>query len=163
MTQVMHPEEGTLDDALIGQGEILLGLDAARKRDAIAALAAAAAARRGLAEDEVLRALLAREALGATAIGRGVGLPHARMPGDFAPLGLFARLQRPLDWGARDEEPVDLLILMLWPEGSGDGFLPALSGICAGLRDGRTLRRLRTATTLEEAAAALADSRAAGP
>jgi len=148
---------------LIGGGEVLLGLDATRKRDAIAMLAAQAAARRGLAEEEVLRALLDREALGATAIGRGVGLPHARMPGDFAPLALFARLRRPLDWGARDEEPVDLLILPLWPEGEADSFLPALSGICAGLRDGRTLRRLRHAAKPEEVADALADCRPAAP
>lgn len=150
-------------ERIAGPGDVLLGLDAGTKRAAVARLAAVAAERLGAPEEAVLRALLDREALGSTALGRGVGLPHARLPGDFAPVLLLARLARPLDWGARDEEPVDLLVLVLWPEAEAEGFLPALSGICAALREGGTLRRLRAAATPEEAVAALNAGGAAAP
>ena len=80
------------------------------------ALAAEAASRLGRPEGEILGALQARERLGSTALGRGVALPHARLAGDDPPVVLFARLRRPIDYEARDEEPVDLVILILWPE-----------------------------------------------
>ena len=129
-----------------------LDLDAASKRDALRLLAAEAAGRLGRPEREVFDALTARERLGSTALGRGVALPHARLAGDFPPLALLARLRRPVDFEARDEEPVDLVILVLWPEASPEGFLPALSGIVGSLRDGQVLRRLRRARTPREAA-----------
>ena len=103
----------------------------------------------------MLDALSARERLGSTALGRGVALPHARLAGSFPPLALLARLRRPVDFEARDGQPVDLVILVLWPKISPEGFLPALSGICGALRDPQVPRRLRRARTPVEAAALL--------
>jgi PTS system nitrogen regulatory IIA component len=139
----------------LSAADVLLELDAATKRDVLRLLSAEAAGRLGRPEREVLDAVAARERLGSTALGRGVALPHARLAGDSPPLALFARLRRPVDFEARDEEPVDLVILVLWPKSSPEGFLPALSGIVGTLRDPQVLRRLRRARTPGEAAAFL--------
>jgi nitrogen PTS system EIIA component len=139
----------------LSAADVILDLDAASKQDALRRLAAEAAGRLGRPEREVLGALAARERLGSTALGRGVALPHARLAGNFPPLALLARLRRPVDFEARDDEPVDLVILVLWPGVSPEGFLPALSGIVGALRDPQVLRRLRRAATPGEAAALL--------
>jgi nitrogen PTS system EIIA component len=139
----------------LSAADVILDLDAASKQDALRLLAAEAAGRLGRPEREVLAALAARERLGSTALGRGVALPHARLAGAPPPLALLARLRRPVDFEARDEEPVDLVILVLWPGASPEGFLPALSGIVRTFRDPRVLRRLRRARTPGEAAALL--------
>ena len=55
----------------------------------------------------------------------------------------------------RDEEPVDIVILVLWPEASPEGFLPALAETCRAVREPQALRRLRAATSAEEVAALL--------
>jgi PTS system nitrogen regulatory IIA component len=132
--------------------DVLLGLGASSKRDLLQTLASEAAKRLDQPEADILGALNKRESLGSTALGRGIALPHARLPGDQRPLMLFARLDRAIDYEARDEEPVDLVILVLWPETEAEGFLPALSDTCRGLRDPQTLRALRTAGSAAEVA-----------
>jgi PTS system nitrogen regulatory IIA component len=139
----------------LSAADVILDLGATTKAAALQLLAAEAADRLGRPEAEVLEALQARERLGSTALGRGVALPHARLEGDVRPVVLFARLRRPLEFDARDEEPVDLLILVLWPDASPEGFLPMLSETCRSLRDPQTLRRLRAAATPEEVRALL--------
>lgn len=118
-------------------------------------LAQEAASRLPHDRHRVLEALQAREKLGSTALGRGVGLPHTRLEGLGAPLALLARLTRPIDFEARDGEPVDLVFMVLWPEDSAEGFLPALSGICRVLRGNQLPRQLRQARSGTEALAML--------
>lgn len=139
----------------ISAADVVLDLDVGTKRGLLQALAARAAQRLARPEPEILRALEDREALGSTALGRGVALPHARLAGDDPPVILFARLHRPIDYEARDEEPVDLAILVLWPEAEAEGFLPALSDTCRALREPQALRRLRGARSAEEVVALL--------
>lgn len=142
----------------ISADDVILDLDAGSKRGLLQALASEAARRLGLPESDILGALNGREALGSTALGRGIALPHARLPGDQPPLLLFARLDRAIDYEARDDEPVDLVILVLWPEAEAEGFLPALADTCRGLRDPQTLKALRSAASAEEVAALLNQS-----
>ena len=122
-----------------------LTLDAPNRAAVLRCLAAEAANRVGRPEAAILAALEAREALGSTALGRGVALPHAMLPGDLSPLLLVARLRRPVDFEARDGEAVDVVLLVLWPEASPEAFLRTLSAICRPLRDPATLRQLRAA------------------
>ena len=136
--------------------DVILDLDATNKRAILQRLAAEAAARLGRSEAEILDALQARERLGSTALGRGVALPHARLEGALPPVALFARLRLPVDFEARDEQPVDLVILVLWPEASPEGFLPALAETCRSLREPQVLRRLRTVKAPEEVVTLLA-------
>ncbi|MBR0681584.1 PTS sugar transporter subunit IIA [Roseomonas eburnea] len=139
----------------ITAADVVLDLSASSKRNLLQQLAAEAARRLERPEEEILGALQDREALGSTALGRGVALPHARLAGDPPPVMLFARLRRPIDYEARDEEPVDLAILVLWPEAEPEGFLPALSETCRALREPQALRRLRSAASAEEVVALL--------
>lgn len=133
----------------------IVSLEPADKDALLEMLAAAAAARLGWQTEDVLRPLLARERLGSTALGRGVAMPHTRLEKLEAPLAILAKLTRPIEFGARDGEPVDLVFLVLWPEGASEGFLPALSEICRVLRDNQLPRQLRQAASAEEALAML--------
>ncbi|MCB4822089.1 PTS sugar transporter subunit IIA [Roseicella aerolata] len=139
----------------ISAADVVLDLGASSKRNLLQTLAAEAARRLGRPEEEILDALQDREGLGSTALGRGVALPHARLAGGDPPVMLFARLHHPIDYEARDEEPVDLVILVLWPAASPEGFLPALSETCRALREPQALRRLRAARSAEEVVAIL--------
>ncbi|WP_207536681.1 PTS sugar transporter subunit IIA [Sabulicella rubraurantiaca] len=130
--------------------DVILDFPTDGKRDLLQTLAATVAPEAGLPETEILEALTSREKLGSTALGRGVALPHARLTGMDRPVMRFLRLRRPIGYEARDEEPVDLVILVLWPEAEADGFLPTLSEVCRSLRDPQVLRRLRSAATPEE-------------
>ncbi|WP_439594328.1 PTS sugar transporter subunit IIA [Falsiroseomonas sp.] len=139
----------------ISAADVVLDLGASTKRGLLQTLAAEAARRLGRPEQEILDALQDRENLGSTALGRGVALPHARLPGESPPVMLFIRLKRPIDYEAKDDEPVDLVILVLWPEAEPEGFLPALSETCRALREPVALRQLRAAATPAEVAALL--------
>ncbi len=140
----------------LAEADILLDYPVERsKRRVIDRLAAEAADRLGTPTENVFNALNAREVLGGTGLGSGVALPHARMAGDHRPLLLFARLAQPVDWEARDGVPVDLVLLVIWPETMADSLLPNLAELCRRLRDPRTLRRMRSAVTPDEVSAAI--------
>lgn len=146
----------------LAAADVILDLGGTSKRAVLQHLAAEAAGRLGRPEAEILGALQARERLGSTALGRGVALPHARLEGDVHPVMLFARLAQPVNYEARDEEPVDLVMLVLWPAASPEGFLPALGDACRAFREPQVLRRLRAAQTAEEVVALLAGAAAPG-
>lgn len=129
----------------------ILSLSPAGKSDLFDLLATEMADRLGQPKDKVLDAILAREKLGSTALGRGVAMPHARVEWLDAPAAVLARLTSPIEMGARDGEPVDLVFLVLWPEALSEGFLPALSHICRALRDNQLPRQLRQARSASEA------------
>jgi len=139
----------------IGPADVILDLEASNKEAVLEALAAVASQRLGRPQEEILGALNAREKLGSTALGRGVALPHARLEGDDPPVILFARLHKPIEFEARDEVPVDLVVLVVWPDKSPEGFLPTLSETCRALRSSHALRRIRNAATPAEVATLL--------
>ncbi|MBS7812996.1 PTS sugar transporter subunit IIA [Roseococcus pinisoli] len=129
----------------------VLTLSPSNKKELFEMLAAEVAARIDQPQERILDAILAREKLGPTALGRGVSLPHARVDWLDNPVAILARLTRGIDMEARDGEPVDLVFLVLWPEAASEGFLPALSGICRVLRDNQLPRQLRQAQSADEA------------
>ncbi|WP_207477293.1 PTS sugar transporter subunit IIA [Arenibaculum pallidiluteum] len=135
---------------LFSAADVILDASPGNKWALLEALSTAAAPRLGLPEHEVLDALQDRERLGSTALGKGVALPHAELRDAETPIMLFARLRRAIDFDARDEEPVDLVFLVLWPAATGKGLLPAMSEICRSLRDPQALRRLRAAASPDE-------------
>lgn len=139
----------TISD-LFSVADVILDADAGNKAGLLDFLATEAAGRIALSKPEILDALLAREKIGSTALGKGVALPHAELRGGETPVVLFARLRRPVNFDARDDEPVDLAFLVLWPAANRKGLLPVMSEICQALRDPQSLRRLRAAKTPEE-------------
>jgi PTS system nitrogen regulatory IIA component len=85
--------------------------------------------------DLVLELLDEREKLGSTGFGRGVAIPHARIPGIQRPVAALLRLNHPAEFDAADGLPVDLVFGLLSPENSGAAHLHALAAISRMVRD----------------------------
>ena len=77
--------------------------------------------------DEVTAQIAKREELGSTGVGNGVALPHARLAGLKTPFALLARLRRGIDFEAIDDQPVDIVFLLLLPESAHGAQLNALA------------------------------------
>lgn len=97
----------------------------------------------GLESAKVFEALLAREALGPTGVGRGVALPHARIEGVEKVSGLFVMLEKPIDFGSVDRLPVDITFALFAPENAGVEHLKALALVSRTLRDANICAKLR--------------------
>jgi len=91
----------------------------------------------------IFESLIAREKLGSTGFGNGIAIPHCRMVGCNAPLSAVLRLETPVDFDAIDDQPVDLVFLLLAPEGAGADHLKALARISRILRDRAFCEKLR--------------------
>ena len=141
----------------ISAADVMLDLSVRNKRDLLELMARKAAIPLGRSEAEILDALSAREELGSTALGKGVAVPHAQIPGDVPGLMLLARLRRPIEFDAPDAEPVDLVFLVLWSADDPKGLLAAVGEICRRLRDPEVLRRLRLAARPQDVSAVLDD------
>jgi nitrogen PTS system EIIA component len=85
--------------------------------------------------DLVLEYLEEREKLGSTGFGRGVAIPHARIPGLQRPVAALMKLRHPVNYNAADGLPVDLVFGLLSPENSGAAHLHALAAISRLVRD----------------------------
>ncbi|ARJ69530.1 PTS sugar transporter subunit IIA [Paracoccus contaminans] len=109
-------------------------------------LAELAAQAYGLDAGRTLDALQERESLGATGVGHGVALPHARISGLDHVAGLFLRLEKPMDFDAVDRQPVDLVFTLLAPDSPGVEHLKALALVSRTLRDERLRAKLRANT-----------------
>ncbi len=89
----------------------------------------------GLDQGLVLERVEEREKLGSTGFGRGVAIPHARLPGLARPVGVFLRLANPVAFDAADGMPVDMIFGLLSPEAAGAAHLHALAAISRLMRD----------------------------
>jgi PTS system nitrogen regulatory IIA component len=132
----------TLTD-LIAQNAIVPALKVNNKKQAIQELATRAAELTGQNERAILEILLQREKLGSTGVGNGVAIPHGKLPKLGRLFGLFARLERPIDFEALDGQPVELIFVLLAPEAAGADHLKALARVARLLRDPNIARRLR--------------------
>jgi PTS system nitrogen regulatory IIA component len=115
------------------------------KKQALQELSAHAAQLLGFDAREIFDPLLQRERLGSTGIGDGVAIPHCRLPRLDRIFGLFARLERPIDFEALDGEPVDSVFLLLAPAGEGADHLKALARVARVLREPEVHDRIRAA------------------
>jgi PTS system nitrogen regulatory IIA component len=131
-----------LDDLLV-PGSVLPALKVNGKKQAVQELAARAAAVTGLPERDVFDAVLQRERLGSTGIGAGIAIPHCKLPKVAKLHGVFARLDKPIDFDALDGEPVDLIFLLVAPEAAGADHLKALARMARLLRDPAITAKLR--------------------
>jgi PTS system nitrogen regulatory IIA component len=145
---------------LLAAHALLPALKAKNKKHALQELATRAAELCGVGEREIFDTLLHRERLGSTGIGRGVAIPHGKLAKLDRIVGLFARLEKPIDFESLDGEPVDLIFLLLAPEGAGADHLKALARIARLLRDDKIAEELRSARD-ESALRALLTSPAA--
>ena len=97
----------------------------------------------GLPANRTVEALLERESLGPTGVGHGVALPHARLPELESVAGTFVLLEKPIDFGAVDRQPVDIAFALFAPEEAGVEHLKALALISRTLRDATLCSKLR--------------------
>jgi nitrogen PTS system EIIA component len=130
-------------DLLTGPDAVLASVKASGKKALLAELAARAASMLKLDERRLFDRLLERERLGSTGIGGGIAIPHGRMSSLGEPRGLFARLAHPIDFDSIDERPVDIVFLLVAPEGAGADHLKALARIARLLRDQDVAKKLR--------------------
>lgn len=130
---------------LVAPDAIVPALKVISKKQALQDLSARAAILTGQNERAIFEVLLQREKLGTTAVGYGVAIPHGKLPKLDRMFGLFARLERPIDFEAMDRQPVDLILLLLAPEGAGADHLKALARGARLLRDQDTAKKLRAA------------------
>jgi PTS system nitrogen regulatory IIA component len=113
------------------------------KKQALQELASQAARLTGLPDGAIYEALLQRERLGSTGIGEGIAIPHGKLAGLTRIFGLVARLDKPVNFEALDSQPVDVLFLLLAPEGAGADHLKALARVARVLREPGLIERVR--------------------
>ena len=136
-----------LADILQPEG-IIPALRAHTKKQLLVELAATASKLTGISEREIFDVVLQRERLGSTGVGGGIAIPHGKLKGLDKIVGVFARLEMPVDFEALDDQPVDLVFMLLAPEGAGADHLKALSRIARVLRDQDLVARLRSSDTV---------------
>jgi PTS system nitrogen regulatory IIA component len=107
-------------------------------------------------ERKIFETLMEREKLGTTGVGQGIAIPHGRLADLKDIVGVFARLEQPIDYDAVDNQPVDLVFMLLAPEGAGADHLKALARVARLLRDGDVVRKLRDSRDAEALYAVLA-------
>jgi len=134
-------------DKLIDASCVIPKLSVSSKKQALHELAAHAADHTGQAPQEIFDALLERERLGTTGVGGGVAIPHGKLAKLEKLYGLFARLETPIDFESIDEQPVDLIFLLLAPESAGADHLKTLSRVSRLLRDKTVCVKLRGCDT----------------
>jgi nitrogen PTS system EIIA component len=128
---------------LLTPAGVVANLRVANKRQALQELAKRAAQLTGKHERAIFEVLLERERLGTTGIGQGTAVPHGRMPDLPQLYAVFARLEKSIDFEAIDNQPVDLIFLLLTPAGAGADHLKALARISRLLRDKAVCEKLR--------------------
>ena len=131
-----------LGDLIQPEG-VIGSLKGKSKKQVLQELSAHAAKLTGLSERDIFDTLLQRERLGSTAVGEGVAIPHGKLGSLSQITGLFARLSDPIDFEAMDDQPVDLIFLLLAPEGAGADHLKALARISRLLRENKAIDKLR--------------------
>lgn len=130
---------------LLAPCDVFCGLRTTGRKRLLSDLSAIAAKGFGVEQGPVFEAVWEREMLGSTAVGRGVAIPHGRLPQATRIRGLFATLQTPVDFKAVDDVPVDLVFLLVTPSGAGADHLKALALVSRLLRQAGLCERLRAA------------------
>jgi PTS system nitrogen regulatory IIA component len=125
---------------------VIANLKAGSKKQVLQELAKKASELTGHAEPEILDVLIERERLGTTGIGHGIAIPHGKIASLDRVYGVFARLERPIDFDSIDEQPVDLVFLLLAPSDCGADHLKALAKVSRLLRDRMLCEKMRGST-----------------
>ena len=131
-----------LQDLITAEG-VIPSLKVNSKQQVLQELSERAAAISGLPAREIFDTVLQRERLGSTGVGNGIAIPHGKLAKAKSIFGIFARLERPVDYEALDSLPVDLIFMLIAPESAGADHLKALSRIARALRDSAFTAKLR--------------------
>jgi len=141
---------------LLDNGSIAARVSATNKRQALSVVAEIAARVFKMKAARVLDALLEREATAPTGVGHGIAVPHAQIAGLDRMRGVFLRLETPIEFGAVDDEPVDLIFALLAPPAASSDQLRALARVSRILRRPDIREQLRSARSADAIHALLA-------
>ena len=130
---------------LLSADRVISCIRATNKKQLIENVSMHAANICGKNERTIFDILLERERLGTTGIGRGVAIPHGKLPDLDQLYGVFVKLEQPIDFESMDDEAVDLIFLLLAPETAGADHLKALAQISRMFRDSIICKKLRAA------------------
>jgi PTS system nitrogen regulatory IIA component len=143
-------------DLLVPRG-VIAQLRVSNKKQALQEIARRAATLTGVPERRIYDVLADRERLGSTGIGRAIAIPHGKLPELSRLYGLFARLERAIPFEAIDDQPVDLMFVLLAPAGAGAEHLRALARVSRLLRDATICQKLRGTDSADALFALLTD------
>ena len=135
---------------LVPADAVLGSVKATSKKQVLQEIAHKASDLYGLHCGSVLNGLVEREKLGSTAMGHGVAIPHTRVGDLDRIVGVFARLEKPIDFEAADSQGVDLVFALLAPQDAGSNHLRALAKVSRTMRDADIRDKLRGSTSQEE-------------
>ena len=145
---------------LVAPNAIIPALRVNSKKQILQELANKAAELCGQSERTILEILQQREKLGSTGVGNGIAIPHGKLPNLPRLHGLFARLEKPINFDSIDEQPVDLIFLLLAPESAGADHLKALARVSRLLRNAAICEKLRGTDSADALYALLTDTAA---
>ncbi len=159
MPAAFQNEPEIMQDSSFEKGDdapdlVLPQLKINNKKQLLQELSKRAAALTGMAEEAIFTTLLERERLGSTGIGKGIAIPHGKLEGLTRVYSIFVRLERPIPFDAVDEQPVDLIYMLLAPAHAGADHLKALAKVSRLLRNAPLCEKMRGAET-EDAILAL--------
>ncbi len=130
-------------------GAVVAALPVSGKKPLFQSLGQLAEQVYGIDQQKVVERLTERERLGSTGFGGGVAIPHGKIQGLDHVVGIFAQLAQPVDFGAVDDMPVDLVVMLLSPVDAGAEHLKALAQVSRALRDRVFVEKLRGAATAD--------------
>ena len=143
---------------LLSAEAILPALRANSKKAVLQELSDRAGQVSGLPARDIFDSVLQRERLGSTGVGKGIAIPHGKLLKCERIFGVFARLERAIEFDALDGEPVDLAFLLVAPESAGADHLKALARVARALREPRLTAKLRNVRDPDSLFALLTDS-----
>ncbi|HEY8576803.1 MAG TPA: PTS sugar transporter subunit IIA [Devosia sp.] len=128
---------------ILAERAVLFCTGVKTKRQLFEELSTRASEISGLDTSDILGAITSREELGSTGLGNGIAIPHGKVVGLKSVMAMFARLDQPIEFDAVDDQPVDLVVLLLAPVGAGADHLKALSKVARLLRTESVVSLLR--------------------
>ena len=143
---------------LLVPGAVMASLKVQSKKQLLQEVSQRAAQIIRIPERKIFETLTERERLGSTGVGQGIAIPHGRLSDITTIAGVFARLESPIDYDAVDKQPVDLVFMLLAPEGAGADHLKALARVSRLLRNQNATEKLRAAKSAEALYAILTDT-----
>jgi len=142
----------------IAEDSVIAGLKVSSKKQLLQELSDRAAHMLDVPQRDVFDTLLQREKLGSTGLGGGIALPHGKLPQVEALFGMVATLSTPVAFDAVDDQPVDVVFLLLAPESAGADHLKALARIARFVKTSGTVEKMRGCRTASALYATLIES-----
>ena len=143
---------------MLSERSLLVDFKASSKKHILDALCKLAEKEIGVSYRIILDSLTKREKLGSTAVGNGIAIPHTNEKSLDKPKGFLAILSNGLEFNANDDQPVDIIFLLLAPSNNGSEHLQALASVSRLLRNNTLVSKLRGCKTIQSALAVISQT-----